>query len=223
MLGPADSELLHSKLDDVAYFGLRRMIIDKQLKAGTIVNQSRVSEQLGVSRTPLRRAMARLEVEGLLVPSARGLYVRGFSAEAMASMFEMRAVLEGLACRLSAGKFDRGTLVMLRAMFDDAYLAYDRDHQTRPYYEADIRFHRTVIEASGDGMLIRTCEVQQVLQTSTQRGLYRDPHETYPEHKRIIDCLESGDGDEAERLMRDHDRLAIPNIHAGQIPVPSDE
>lgn len=217
MSGPAPSA---GRLDDRVYERMHDMIVSQHLPVGELVNQSRVSAELGVSRTPLRRAMARLESEGLLIRGDGGWYVQQFSSAQMASLFEIRAVLEGLGCRLAAPVIGRDRLAALEVLFEDAIAAY-RDGDVRPYYQADIRFHRELLHASDDRMLISTTESRQILSNSLLRGLYRDPEETCTEHLAIIDALRARDQDLAEDLMRSHIRRAVPNILAERLIVPN--
>lgn len=208
------------RLDDQVYLRMRDMITTRTLPAGELVNQSKVSAELGVSRTPLRRAMARLEAEGLLVRGAEGWYVQTFNAAEMASLFEIRAVLEGLGCRLAARRIGRDRLAAFEVMFVEAIEAY-RHGDVEAYYQADIRFHRELQESSADGLLISTSESHQILSNSLSRGLYRDPEETFREHLDIISALRDRDGDRAEELMRTHIRTAVPNILADRLVVPN--
>ncbi|MFF8478907.1 GntR family transcriptional regulator [Streptomyces sp. NPDC015414] len=208
------------RLDDRVYESMRDMIVSRRLPAGELVNQSRVSAELGVSRTPLRRAMARLESEGLLVRGEGGWYVQNFTSAEMASIFEIRAVLEGLGCRLAAPLIGRDRLAALEVMFEEAMAAY-REGDVDAYYQADLRFHRELLQASGDSVLISTTESHQILSNSLARGLYRDPEETFTEHLAIIEALRSRDQDLAEDLMRGHIRRAVPNILADRLIVPN--
>src|SRR5690606_15810283 len=92
----------NNTLDHTVYLRVREMIFNKQLEPGDLLVQSQLSQQLGVSRTPLRKALAQLEKEGLLVGTPKGWYVRSFTLQDLISVFRIRAVLEGLACRLAA-------------------------------------------------------------------------------------------------------------------------
>ncbi len=201
-------------LDAVVYSRLKEMILSNQFEAGELLVQSRLSGLLGVSRTPLRKALAQLETEGLLAGSAKGWYVKEFTSQDMVSVFEIRAVLEGLACRLAAQHMTNADLAYCRALFSEALESW-RSGSSDAYYQADVEFHGLLVSKSKDPILEHTIRSTQVLATSQLRGLYRNPEETYAEHLGILDALQRKDGLLAERLMREHIQHAIPLLQSG--------
>ncbi|MBO9597406.1 MAG: GntR family transcriptional regulator [Cohnella sp.] len=203
-----------STLDATVYTKIKEMIIENKLKPGEPIVQNQLSQTLGVSRTPLRKALGELEKEGLLEGSPTGWYVKEFTKRDMVSVFEIRSVLEGLACRLAAGKLGAPDLIYWRTLFEHAYEAY-RNGDAEAYYNADVKFHNTIVDVTGDAMLARTIGGTRIIETSQVQGLYRDPHETFGEHMAILDALGANDGVLAETLMRDHIRKAIPYLQSG--------
>ncbi len=199
----------HDTLDATVYLRIKEMIMNKQLKPNEFIVQNQLSQLMGVSRTPLRKALGQLEMEGLLDASPKGWYVREFSIEDMISVFRIRAALEGVACRLAADKLEAPELAYMQAMFEHAY-AQVRDHEASAYYDADVKFHAMIIDAAKDAILKRTLTTNQIIATSQMQGLYRDPHETLGEHLAIIQSLRERDGAKAEQLMREHIEKAIP-------------
>lgn len=210
---------MYLPVEESTYRRLRDMLLAGEIPTRAPVNQSELANSLGVSRTPIRRALSRLEGEGLVAPGPRGWHAEGFGPERMIAVFEIRAVLEGLACRLSAGRTGRADTARLRVLFDDAYQTYTMTGDATAYYDADVVFHRTLLELSREPLLTRTAEVHQILSTSLAPGLYRDPAETYGEHLAILDAIDAGDADRAEELARGHIRAAVPNIKGGHIVV----
>ncbi|MFD0670157.1 GntR family transcriptional regulator [Cohnella sp. GCM10027633] len=200
-----------STLDATVYNKIKEMIIENKLKPGELIVQNQMSQTLGVSRTPLRKALGELEKEGLLEGSPVGWYVKEFTKQDMVSVFEIRSVLEGLACRLAAGRLGAPDLIYWRTLFEHAYEAY-RNGDAEAYYNADVKFHNAIVDVTGDAVLARTIGGTRIIETSQLQGLYRDPHETYGEHLQILDALGSNDGERAETLMRDHIRKAIPYL-----------
>jgi DNA-binding GntR family transcriptional regulator len=197
---------------------LKEMIVNKELKPGELIIQNQLSQSLGVSRTPLRKALGELEKEGLLGVSPKGWFVKEFTLQDMISIFEIRAVLEGLACRLVVPKLKAADLAYMRAMFTEAYNLID-DHQAEAYYKADIKFHSMIFDATEDEILKRTLHTNQIIATSLMQGLYREPKETFVEHMAIIDMLEQQEGNKAEILMREHIQKAIINLKSGNIDI----
>lgn len=190
-------------LDSTVYIRIKEMIVHQELKPGSLIVQNQLSQSLGVSRTPLRKALAQLEKEGLLEGSPRGWYVKEFTRNDLISVFRIRAVLEGLACRLAAEKIGSPELAYMRTMFEQAYRSIG-ENQAEDYYQADLKFHAMITDIAGDPLLKRTIESNQIIFASQMRGLYRDPHETFDEHMAILDELGKRNGKEAERLMQEH-------------------
>jgi len=205
-------------LDDEVYNNVKEMIINHKLKAGDLIVQNQLSKDLGVSRTPLRKALGELEKEGLLKKTPKGWYVREFTIGDMISVFEIRAVLEGLACRLAAQKIDQAEIAYLRTLFTSAYQSLD-ENQAEGYYQADIKFHSKILEIANDWQLKKTVQTNQIISTSLMQGLYRQPKETYKEHMAIIDALEQGNGDLAEDLMCQHLRAAVSVLKSGKYEI----
>lgn len=188
------------------------MIVRGDLKPGEQIVQETLAAQLGVSRTPLRRALAALAKENFVVLSARGsAFVKRFGPEEMTSLFEIRAVLEGLACRLVAPKVHDKHLAYLRALIQDAAVTVTLEDWS-VYREADIEFHTYLTTLADDAQLTATLETLQVVSLSLAQGLLRAPAETLPEHLAILDALAQRDADAAERRMIGHIRATIRHI-----------
>jgi GntR family transcriptional regulator of vanillate catabolism len=205
-------------LDTTVYLTIKEMIMNKQLKPNQFIVQNQLSQTMGVSRTPLRKALGQLEKEGLLDASPKGWYVKEFSIEDMISVFRIRAVLEGLACRLAANKLEAPDLAYMESMFEHAYKQV-QDHQAEAYYKADVKFHTMITDAANDVVLKKTISSNEIIATSQMQGLYRDPHETFGEHLAIIQALRDREGLKAEQLMRSHIEKAIPILQDNNFSV----
>lgn len=208
----------HDTLDFTVYIRVKEMIINKELMPNELIIQNSFSQQLGVSRTPLRKALAQLEKEGLLKSTPKGWHVKEFTLQDMISVFRIRAVLEGLACRLAVDFIEPPELTYLKALFEHAFQLADST-QSEAYYQADIKFHHLITEASNDPLLIQTITSNEIILTSQIQGLYRSPAETYSEHMQIIEAIGQRDGKEAERLMQEHIEKAIPVLNSGKFSV----
>jgi GntR family transcriptional regulator of vanillate catabolism len=205
-------------LDSTVYLKIKEMIIQKQLKPGELIVQNQMAQTLGVSRTPVRKALGELEKEGLLGGTPKGWYVKEFGLKELMSVFRIRAVLEGLACRLAAEKIGAPELAYLQTMFEQAYEQID-GQGTQAYYDADVKFHSMITDCVGDELLKRTIQANEIIYTSQMQGLYREPQETFPEHLAIIDALLRRDGELASRLMQRHIELAIEVLERGEYSV----
>ena len=200
-------------LEEYAYTQLRDMITHGTLKAGEQLVQEDLAAKLGVSRTPLRRALANLERDNFVRLSPRGeAYVLAFGPEEIASMFEIRAVLEGLTCRLAAPNIGTKHTIYLRSLLEAAAEEVERTGDWSAYRQADIEFHTHLTELAENPMLIKLLDSFQVMGLSLAQGLLRPPHETLQEHLEIIDALEAHDPDRAEKAMLTHIRKTISQM-----------
>lgn len=197
-------------LEDYGYGALRDMILRGELLAGQKLVQEDLAQRLGVSRTPLRSAIAALEREGFVVISPRGeATVVAFGPDRIADLFEVRAVLEGLTCRLVAPRIEKRHTLYLRSLIT-ASMPEPGDDDWSAYREADREFHNYLTSLLNNDFLTRQLDsVRDVLRLSLAQGLLRAPAETLPEHIEIIDALEAHDADAAERAMLRHIRTTI--------------
>jgi len=111
----------YENLDGLVYKRIKNMILSSELERGTKIVQNELAEELGVSRTPIRRALSQLAKEHLVEVSQRGLaYVRDFSRKEMTTIFEIREVLEGLACRKAAQTVTKEKLEHYKRVYREA-------------------------------------------------------------------------------------------------------
>lgn len=200
-------------LEEYAYTELRDMITHGTLKAGEQLVQEDLAAKLGVSRTPLRRALANLERDNFVRLSPRGeAYVLAFGPEEIASMFEIRAVLEGLTCRLAAPNIGTKHTIYLRSLLEAAAEEVERTGDWSAYRQADIEFHTYLTDLAHNPMLVKLLDSFQVMGLSLAQGLLRPPQETLQEHLAIIDALEAHDPDRAEEAMLTHIRKTISQM-----------
>lgn len=209
----------NDSLEKYAYAELRDMIMRGQLKPGEQLIQEDLSQRLGVSRTPLRHAIAALERNNFVEINPRGeAFVLSFGPDELISLFEIRAVLEGLTCRLIAPKIEAKHTAYLRSLMETA-MTRVKDDDWSAYREADIEFHTYLANLSDDLMLTRLFDSVQVLSLSLAQGLIRSPRDTLIEHLRVLDALEKRDADAAERAMLAHLRTTLEHIRKGATAV----
>jgi len=199
-------------LDELAYKRILDMILSGELESGSKIVQHQFAAKLGISRTPLRRALANLERDHFLDATANGYFVRRFDMQYLMSLWEVRAVLEGLACRLLAPVIDEATTSYMRVLFTSAYKRFQEGDQ-EAYWQADQRFHTMVLTVANNPILQETMGVTLRTSVTLGGGAMRNPHETFQEHLDIISALEAKDGDRAEELMRRHVRTSIARFY----------
>lgn len=211
-----------------AQLRLREMILAGELAGGARIAELAIVERLGVSRTPIRAALMRLEQEGLLEALPNGGYaVRTFSERDVADAIELRGTVEGLAARLAA---ERGVasvlLVEARACLAeiDAVLerpALDDESWTR-YVAVNQRFHNLMSEMAGSPVLARELERVVNLPFASPSGFVvvqaNSPKArdmlivAQDQHRQVLDAIERREGARAEAIMREHSRLAQRNL-----------
>jgi len=190
---------------DELYEYLREEIIRGGLAPSERVTEEVVASRASVSRTPVREALHRLEVDGLIRTSARGTTVVEFSAEELADACIVRDQLEGLAARLAATQRTDLDLVMLdeltaefeEAIGGDVSRVIDLNHD----------FHDIVWDAARNRFLKQQLErVRSLIERrdSTTLGTDERQRGALLEHRAIVDALRASDADAAEAATREH-------------------
>ncbi|WP_093973917.1 GntR family transcriptional regulator [Boseongicola aestuarii] len=209
-----------------AIVGLRGLILSGEFDAGSRLPEVAISERLGISRTPLRQAMDRLEGEGLLERIASGgCRVARFRLEDINDAIELRGVIEGVAARLAAerGVSDevmqeaRGTLAVIDKVVDDGN-SIDFDS----YVRMNARFHEQLAAMPGSDVIQReierVCRMPLASPNAFLRGQEAIPDfmaslvRAQDQHHAILGAIEAREGTRAEALMREHARLARKNF-----------
>jgi GntR family transcriptional regulator of vanillate catabolism len=209
-----------------ALLRLRELILSGEFKAGTRMSELPLVERLGVSRTPLRLALATLEHEGLLELLPGGGYaVRQFSHSDVQDAIELRGVLEGTAVRLAAERgLSRRELAAIHTLIERMEVEVQSDDYESfvRYMELNERFHALLVSAAHSPVLARAVEsmvalpfasasafvlAQAQLPESRQILLLAQTH-----HRAIADAIERRQGTRGEALAREHARIAARNL-----------
>lgn len=207
---------------------LREMILAGELPGGARIAELTLVDKLGVSRTPVRAALQRLEQEGLLDLLPGGGYaVRTFSEADVQDAIELRGTVEGLAARLAAERgAPRGVVAQAHACLDeiDAVLAPRTldDEGFGRYVVLNARFHALLSRMAGSGVLARELErVKGLPFASPSAFVVVQRHSAQArdmlvvaqdQHRQVLDAVQRREGTRAEALMREHSRLAQRNL-----------
>ena len=213
-----------------AQLRLREMILAGELPGGTRIAELAIVEKLGVSRTPIRAALMRLEQEGLIESLPNGGYaVRTFSEREVSEAIELRGTIEGLAVRLAAERGAPPVVVgeareCLRAV--DALLrqpALD-DEAFSDYVKLNERFHTLLGELAGSGLMTREMDRVASLPFASPSAFVvvqaNSPQArdmlivAQDQHWQVLDAIERREGARAEAIMREHSRIAQRNLRA---------
>ncbi|MGW2839476.1 GntR family transcriptional regulator [Streptomyces sp. NPDC001493] len=197
---------------NAAYDHLRAAILDGSLTPGSRVTVRPLTEQLGLSPTPIKAALAALEREGFLVAVPhRGYFVPEASTDDLLELYELREAVDGIAARRAASSHDHE----LVASELDRLLAEQREavdaEDLQEYGELDLAFHRLIWEGSGSRRLIPIAE-NLVAQVRLGNRLSAQAPGRLPvaldEHRAIVEAIRKGDPAAAERHIRGHVREA---------------
>nr|WP_052478092.1 FCD domain-containing protein [Kibdelosporangium sp. MJ126-NF4]CEL16090.1 Predicted regulator PutR for proline utilization, GntR family [Kibdelosporangium sp. MJ126-NF4]CTQ94016.1 Predicted regulator PutR for proline utilization, GntR family [Kibdelosporangium sp. MJ126-NF4] len=193
-----------SSLPQLIVEELENMIITGALRGGDRINESALAMRLGVSRGPVREACRHLERSRLVEFRAnRGMFVREISVDEAAHLYDIRANLFGLAGRLAAARTSTADADRLRTRIDQLEAATSRDD----YYPLNVELHRALVALSGNDRLVELYDtISKELHLFRRHGLEPAParHISNDQHRTIVDHLQSGNADQAARLMEDH-------------------
>ncbi|WP_138379215.1 GntR family transcriptional regulator [Luteithermobacter gelatinilyticus] len=186
---------------------LERQIVTGEIRPGERLEELDIAQRFGVSRTPVREALMMLEAIGLVDRRPRqGAVVRGMTLKTLVQMLEYFAALEGFAGRLAAKRLRDPEAEGLRAAQDacrQAAATGDADD----YYNRNIAFHRAIYAASYNQVLIDQLEHFGQRLEPFLRSQHHQPgwiEKSVAEHDGIAMAILSGDGETADRLLRQH-------------------
>ncbi|GGJ22794.1 GntR family transcriptional regulator [Deinococcus roseus] len=199
--------LKRNNINHETYLLLRRAILENQIPPGSKMVVQTLAEQYQVSATPIKEALAALHHEGLVeaIPR-RGYFIPHLDAEDVREIYQLRAVVEGLAARLAALKQHKPTLKKLQKVMEQMEQAAQRS-DINAYSHTDLDLHQIIWEGSGHKRLLKTAEtlrgqIQKVIAASSL--LPNRLHDGTAEHQRIVEAILQGHADLAEKAMRDH-------------------
>jgi DNA-binding GntR family transcriptional regulator len=193
-------------LRDHVHDSLRKAIIAGRFGDGERLNERELASDLGVSTTPLKEALRQLEAEGLVRTEARrGVFV-SYGARQAEEMSLARAALESMIARMAAKRAVAADIATLRSLVGEMEQATQKGDVER-LIELNELFHGQIHETSGCDYLRRLQSKQQIYDHTTRVALLQAADErgrAFVEHKAILEAIEAGNQDGAERVMRDH-------------------
>lgn len=210
----AKTPISRSSLGDEVYRVLWQRILDRRLRAGEKLSDLRLSDELGVSRTPVREALQRLVQDGIArAEPNRGFYVASFAPDDVAEIYDIRTALETMALRIAAPLFspqelrlDLAELDRIEARLDAAETSQDLLAAADDFLESDRAFHRRLVERAERKRLAALVEgLWAQLAVFQQAGSYLPSlvRQSVDHHRAMIHALIEGDHAGAvERLER---------------------
>ncbi|MBQ3023049.1 MAG: GntR family transcriptional regulator [Clostridia bacterium] len=204
---------IHSLADQV-FEQLEQNILSGEYKKGEVFTEMHLSKELGVSRTPIREALRRLEQEYLIELSTKGAKIIGISKKEILDMYEVRIRIEGIASKLAAeviseeGKKELCDLVELQEF-------YTQKKNVDGIKDIDSEFHDAVYRHSGSTVFYEILNSLHKKVVKYRKASIQNNERSYQsvkEHRAICDAIVSGDSLLAEKLTIEHIKNARENI-----------
>lgn len=209
-------------LTEMAYLSVRKYLLDGSLAEGERLTEEAVATRLGISKSPVREALNRLETEGLIVISPRrGAFVRRFTLEETRDLYNVREVLETYAVRVAD---------ISPRLVDELEQSVDRTREhlrngdKLGHVDEDMRFHSLIAASTANSELMGLLEnVQHKSLLSRSRTFHLSAPATPAGHTKILEALRRGDRAAAVEAMSEHitfTRDALLNVMAQESESP---
>ncbi len=194
-------------LRDVVFNTLRNAILTGELEPGERLMEVKLADKLGVSRTPIREAIRKLELEGLVVMTPRrGAEVASITIEDLKDVLEVRKVLENLAIELACERITKEEICELKANLEKFKVVIKKNSLTE-IAVTDVKFHDIIYKATGNNRLIQILNnlreqmyryrLEYIKESEIRNNLVK-------EHEMIIDALAKGDKDAGRNATMKH-------------------
>lgn len=194
------------RLADDVYQQILDAILADDIGMDDQLVQEKLAAELEISRTPVREALLRLEQEGVLVTSPRGGFtLRRISEREVREIYDVRAAIEGQAVRILAVRNDPAVHKDLRRMIQrEEDLS---EHTVQAYFSANRMIHRSIVEHSGNGLLLEMFD--NIWNRAVSLHLFAaieeiDLSESLGNHQELVEAMESGDWRTATTALFDH-------------------
>ncbi|MBV1777538.1 GntR family transcriptional regulator [Paeniglutamicibacter sp. ABSL32-1] len=197
MAAKVDSETIHAEL--------RAEILHGSHAPGTAFKEVALAERFGVSRTPVREALGRLQQEGLLERGVRGLQVRNIDPEQLMQVYDLRILLEGQAALEAAATRTEMDLIRLEGLVERDRALPDPDDQTR--LRTNIEFHSALWTAAHNPILkdlLDRLSTHQIHAPSSTLSVGARWADSLDEHAEMVRLIRNRDGAAAQEAMRRH-------------------
>ncbi len=204
-----------SKASDTAYETIKALIFSGEIAPGEQLKEEELAVRAGVSRTPVRDALVRLEAEFLVEKrDNQRSFVADPSRDDFDELFTLRAMLEGHAASRAAERASPKLLRELRA----ALAMVETDQSVPAFLAHNARFHRAIMDAAGSKRLVSMLErliSQPIIQRTAYAYAPAQIARSIAEHVELVEAIERGDSDWARSVMAGHIRRAF-HVYADQ-------
>jgi DNA-binding GntR family transcriptional regulator len=201
---------MHLTDADRAYLQIKEKIITVEMPPGSVIQESKLMEELGLGRTPIREALKQLQSENLVVVAPRrGMFVADVAITDLQQVYEIRVELESLCARLAAERVNSEQLIEFRHLVTEYERAPSDKCDKRLLLSLDRRFHQLVAEAAGNKFLRN--EVEKFYNLSLRIWYLALNRVQLADidviaHIEILDAIKARDLERSDLRMRDHIR-----------------
>lgn len=207
--------------ETLVYQKLKQAILKRYIKQGAKLVEDTIARQTGFSRTPVRAAIKRLEVEGLanFIPN-KGAMVIEPTIQEIEQAFAVRAHLEKMAAELAAKTISKTQIAKLRLLIKQEKQAFDK-RNLDDYYVVNAAFHLEIAETSDNKVLYYY--IEQLLERTQIYLILFDPffkfviNPSASEHRAIVDALAAHDSKKAGRAMEKHLKSALVEMETKEL------
>ena len=209
---PKEYRVVRSNLNAQVFDILKEMIADQRFEPGSYINVEKLTQQLGVSRTPIWEAIRRLEQEGIVCHTPhKGVRVKELTRKMALELYEVREVMEALAARLAAERVSTQAIEEMGKCLEEQTLIVGREDAVS-YSRSDHQFHLLVYRSCQNDLLR---EILEGLRYKALPLAFRlAPHfkDFLQLHKQLLQSFVKRDAQGAEEIMRMHNRLMLDII-----------
>ncbi len=189
---------------ETAYEKLHQLIASGELAPGERVMELEIARQFGLSRTPVREAIRKMEAEGIISHSPHiGAVVRKLSHQEIVELYEMRLVLEEAAAAMAAKHASEAEIALMRVL-NEQILESENSAEAA---QINAKFHALIFEAARNQFLIRSFhELSRliIILGATTIDDEKRREEVYAQHNQIVDAIEAGSEGDAKIFIRNH-------------------
>lgn len=209
----------HRPLREIVYEELKMQILTGKIVPGTRLMEVELAADMGVSRTPIREAIRKLEKEGLVtIEPRRGAYASQISVKDMVDILEVRQDMEGLAAYFASSRMTEEQMADLKRT-SDSYNRAVAEGDMDSMIAYDTRFHRIIVESCNNNILVHMIEQLQELVLRFRYIYYDDfrrAENMLEEHRQILEAIRDGRAEDARAAADIHiDRLKEMVIRDG--------
>lgn len=199
-------------LKERAYSELKELILSGELQVNSFLSERRLAKQLGMSKTPIRLAVERLESEGfLLVSPQQGIVIKDLSLEEILDYIDYRAALESFVVRRLAGELSERQVDTLKSLVDRQFqeLGNTRGEDSKAHLvDLDREFHLAFCRILGNRQILAAMERQSDMLFRVADRVFRTHparlEQSFEEHRELVAAVEKGEADRAAQLVSEH-------------------